>query len=221
MEEALSPVFIISRVLATFGHTFKRPILQTINNIYCFAVWCFLNYANILVVQEMYEKLETKAQHESKSENIIISYGALIFFLSVFVFNWIVFYLALFGGNKIDGLVAELKIIAVDLNCEDRVAKNTKVFLLKYLAVCVTGILMCVHQDLLTTKKDLHYNNRFMVIYSSMARMIWQEIQLTTFAHITGQLFGEINSRIKVKCVKYLHNITNLISRFCKAQPEV
>jgi hypothetical protein len=194
MEEALSPVFIISRVLATFSHTFKRPILQTINNVYCFAVWCFLNYANFLVVQEMHEKLEKT----SKSENIIISYGALIFFLFVFVFDWIILYLALFGGNKIDRLVAELNIIAVDLNCEDRVTKNTRVFLHKYIAMFAIGIFLCIRQDFLTTKENLHYNNRFMVIYSSMARMIWQEIQLTTFAHSTGQLFEEINSRIKV-----------------------
>jgi hypothetical protein len=198
MEEALSPVFKISRVLATFGHTHKSPVLQMFHKIYCFAVWCFLNYANIQVVKQMHKKLETKAQHESKSENVIINYGAIIFFYFVPLFNWIVLYLALFGSNKIDQLVTELKIIAEDLNCENRVAKNTKVFLLKYIAVFATGLFLCIRQDLLIGKKKLRYNNRVMVIYSSMARMIWQEIQLTTFAHITEQLFKEINTHIEV-----------------------
>jgi hypothetical protein len=200
MEEALSPVFKISRVLATFVHKQKSPIWQMLHKIYCFTVWCFLSYANIQVVKQMHKKLETKAQQESnnKSENIIYNYGALLFLYFVLLFNWIVLYLALFGSNKIDGLVAELKTIAVELNCENRVAKNTKVFLLKYIAVFVTGIFLCFHQDLSVLKKDLRNDNRLMVIYSSMARMLWQEIQLTTFAHITEQLLKEINTRIEV-----------------------
>jgi hypothetical protein len=198
MEEALSPIFKTSRVLATFGHTHKSPVLQTLHKMYCFAVWCFITYSNIRAVQEMQGKLEAKTEQESKTQNMIISYGALLYFYLVFVFDWIVLYLALFGKNKIDILVAELKTIAEDLNCENRVAEKTKAFLLKYIAVFATGILLCIRQDFAIWKQGLHYNNRYMVLYSSMARMIWQEIQLTTFAHITGQLFKEINTRIEV-----------------------
>jgi hypothetical protein len=198
MDGALSPIFNISRVLATFGYTHKSPVLQTLNKIYCFAMWCFLNYANIQVVRKMYKKLEAKAQQGSKTENIIINYGALIFFLFVFLFNWIILYLTLFGSNKIDGFVAELKTIAADLNCEQKVAKNTRVFLLKYIALFAISIILCVHQDLSIWNQDLHFDNHLLVVYSSMARMIWQEIQLTTFAHITEQLLKEINSRITV-----------------------
>jgi len=161
-------------------------------------MWCFINYSNIQAVQEMQGKLEAKTEQESKTQNIIISYGALLYFYLVFLFDWIVLYLALFGNNKIDKLVAELKAISVDLNCENRVAEKTKAFLLKYIAVFATGILLCVRQDFAIWKQGLHYNNRLMVLYSSMARMIWQEIQLTTFAHVTGQLFKEINIRIEV-----------------------
>jgi hypothetical protein len=161
-------------------------------------MWCFVNYSNIQAVQEMQGKLEAKTEQESKTQNIIISYGALLYFYLVFLFDWIVLYLALFGNNKIDKLVTELKAISVDLNCEKRVAEKTKAFLLKYIAVFATGIMLCVRQDFAIWKQGLHYNNRLMVLYSSMARMIWQEIQLTTFAHVTGQLFKEINIRIEV-----------------------
>lgn len=199
MEQALMPVLFVSNVFATFSQTHKNSVLRALHKMYCVVAWYFLNYVNVQVVREEKGKIQTEAQQQTKSENIIISYGALIYSFFIFVFDSIVLYLALFGSSKIDGLVNELKFIAVDLNCEAHVAKKSNTFLMRYIVVFILGTLLCLYQEYSTWKEELQYNNRLTMAFASTSRMIWQEIQLTTFAFTTGLLLREINSRIAVR----------------------
>jgi hypothetical protein len=194
MEDAFSPVVLISRVLGTFSHGRGNSVLQTCHKIYCFVLCCLLSYLNIQVVQEI--------QEQSQSENQILKYCALIFVYFAFLFNWIVLHLALFRSSQIVELVNELKAITRNLKCEECISKKSRTFLQRYLVVFVAGTLLCLYQEMTTWKEEVfQYNNRIILNFSSTIRMLWQEIQLTTFAYTTGQLLKEINTRIEVIAV--------------------
>jgi hypothetical protein len=199
MEQAMLPLLLVSKLFATACQSQENSVLRALHKIYCVVAWCFLNYVNVQVLQEEQEKIKTEAQQGTKSENIIISYGALIFAYFSFLFNSIALYLAIFGSSKIDGLLHELKFIAVNLKCEVRVAKKVNGFLIRYIVVFITGTLLCLYQELSTWKEELQYNNRLILAFASTARMVWQEIQLTTFAYTTCLLLREINSNIAVR----------------------
>jgi len=198
MEQAVLPMLLVSNVFATASQTHQNAKLRALHKIYCVAAWCFLNYVNFQVVREEQGKIKTEAQQETKSENIIITYGTLIYSYFIFAFDSIVLYFAVFGSSKIDKLLRELKIIAVDLKCEVRVAEKVNTFLIRYIVLFVAGFSLGLHQELSTWKDELQYNNRLFMSFSSTARLVWHEIQLTTFAYITYLLLREINSTLAV-----------------------
>lgn len=196
MEGAFYPVLLLSKVFATFCHSPKNAVLLKIQKIYCFVVWCALTYVIVQVIQEMHILNQTETR---KSENVIIRYCALVFAYFLILFNLIVCYLALFRSSKIVEIVKELNFIARSLKCKEIVSKKTKAFSMKYISALIGGTLLCLYQELATWKEELHYNNRLAVTFTSSFRMIWMEVQVTTFAYSTGILLREINTRIEVR----------------------
>jgi hypothetical protein len=199
MEDAFLPVVLISRVFGTFSHSRQNSVLQTCHKIYCFIVCGLLSLLTIQVVQEINGNNKNEDQQETPSENMILKYCALIFAYFTFLFNWIVLYLTIFRSFRVVELVNELKAIAANMKCEESVSKKVNTFLIKYIVVFVAGTLLCLYQELATWKEELQYNNRIIITFSASIRMIWQEIQLTTFAHTTCLLLRKINTRIEVK----------------------
>ena len=193
MEQVTLPMLLVSKVLGTVCQTQPNSV-RALHKIYCVAVWCLLNYVSIQVVQEERRKIISEELQTTTSENIIISYSSLIFTYLIFVFNGIALYVAIFGNNKLDGLISKLKMIAEDLKCEVRVAKKACAFLTRYIATFIAGTLLCLYQEFATWKDELRYKNRLILEFASTTRMVWQEIQLTTFAYTTCLLFKEINS---------------------------
>lgn len=209
MESAFFPMLLLSRVFATFSHSRENIFLQSCHKLYCFVVCGYLSYVNVQLLQEMQGTNNT-------GENVISKYCSLIFSNFALLLNWLSIYRAFFNSAQIVELIKELTTIAVSLKCEHRVAKNTKVYLMKYMAVFVAGTILCLRQELSTYEEVFQLYYRIIISFSSTIRIVWYEIQVTTFAYTTGLLLSEINIRIAVR--KLIRSAKLLISfhRICK-----